>query len=130
MCKRFNLNVYGKAFTECFLHFSRYVNGTLQVSVFGINPDTNMSEHFLDISLEQNAISLLENEIILDYCYKSEIIEQLENEGILKERVRSCAIGYTIYPIYSLDIPRLENYSYMEEKMLSIAWKKGWKNYE
>ena len=121
MCKKFSLSVYNKIFTECFLHFSRYVNDDLQVSVFGIDPDTDLMGHFLDISLEQNSIELLENEIIVDHRYKPEIIEQLEDLGILKEKVRMCIINLTMYPVYSLDVPKLENYTYVEESMLCVA---------
>jgi len=121
MCKKFDLNVYGKTFTECFLHFSKYVNGDLQVSVFGIDPDTNLTGHFLDISLEQNSIELQENEIIVDHRYKPEIIDQLEDLGILKEKIDMCVINFTMYPIYSLDVPKLDNYTYVEEMMLCAA---------
>ena len=115
------MRVYGKTFVNCILHFSVYNNGNLKVSVFGMDPDTSLRGHFLDISLEQNEISLADDCIVVNNRYKPEIVEQLENLGILQERIRMCVISNTIYPVYSVNIPESENYSYIEDRELCAA---------
>jgi len=114
MCRNFNLTVYGTIFTHCFLHFSKYVNGNLQVSVFGTDPKTKLRGHFLDISLEQSTVKLEEDQIVVNTQYKPELVDQLETLGILKERIGMCAINFTLYPIYTVDIPMLSEYAYAE----------------
>lgn len=111
----FSFELYNTLFKNCFIHSSRYKNGNLQLSLFGIDPSTNEVAHFADISLDQHQ-KLKQNEIVVDYLYKPELIPQLKELGILKEQVGICPISTTLYPIYKIDLINLmQNQYYMQD---------------
>ena len=99
----FNFYLYETEFTNCFVHTSRYSNGNLQLSLFGLDPNTCEITHFADITLDQNKRKLEDNKIIVDYMFKDNFIPQLKDLGILKEQTGICVIDSAIYPIYTVD---------------------------
>lgn len=99
----FDFELYETLFKNCFIYNSRYSNGNLQLSLFGVDPATNETAHFADITLEQNSRVLKENEIVVDCKYKPTLIPQLINLGVLKEQVGVCVVKGTIYPIYTIN---------------------------
>lgn len=112
----FRFELYEKIFENCFIHSSYYKNGSIQLSLFGVDPATNQVAHFADITLEQNRKILKENEIVVDCIYKPTLIPQLKDLGILKSQTGICAINSSIYPIYTIDFSKiLENQYYMQE---------------
>ena len=112
----FSFELYETIFTNCFLHSSRYSNGDLQLSLFGIDPATNETAHFADISLEQNSKVLGEDEIVVDCKFKPTLIPQLLELGIIKNQTGICVVNNSIYPIYTIDTSKVQkNYCYAEE---------------
>ena len=112
----FNFELYETIFQNCFIHSSYYKNGNLQLSLFGLDPETNETAHFADITLDQNRKILNQNEIIVDCLYKPTLIPQLKSLGILKEQTGIFILNCTIYPIYTIDLTRvLSNQYYMQE---------------
>lgn len=108
----FNFELYEMVFENCFIHNSRYKNGNLQLSLFGIDPETNETAHFADITLDQNNRKLADDEIVVDCKYKPEMIPQLIELGILKEQTGICVLGNFIYPIYTIDLTRIGEIQY------------------
>lgn len=108
----FNFELYETKFTNCFIHSSFYASGNLQLSLFGINPELDEIAHFADITLEQNKIRLKENEIVVDFKFKSNFIPQLKSLGILQEQTGICAIGKMLYPIYTIDLNKISQRQY------------------
>ena len=115
MEKGFSFELYGEVFENCFIHCSSYKNGNLKLSLFGLDPQTNETAHFADITLNQDKL-LRENEIVVDYRFKPTLIPQLIELGILKKQVGVCVVGTTIYPIYTIDLVKIaEKQYYMQE---------------
>lgn len=115
----FNFELYEMVFENCFIHNSYYKNGNLQLSLFGINLETDEVEHFVDITLEQNRRLLKENEIIVDCKYKPTLISQLKDLGILKEQTGVFAINSTIYPIYTIDLSTVLAHQYCMQELVA-----------
>ena len=112
----FDFELYNTTFKNCFIHSSRYLNGNLQLSLFGTDPELEQITHFADITLNQNTKLLKDNEIVVDCKYKPTLIKQLKNLGILKEQVGICIIKDTFYPIYTIDFSEImENCCYLHE---------------
>lgn len=108
----FVFELYEQIYTNCFIHISKYSNGNLQLSLFGVDPELNQTSHFADITLNQNIKKLKSNEIIVNNRFKPTLIPQLENLGILKEKKGMCIINNTFYPIYTVDFSKIMEKSY------------------
>lgn len=115
----FSFELYETLFENCFIHSSRYKNGNLQLSLFGIDPKTNETAHFADITLDQNRRLLKENEIVVDCLYKPTLIPQLMTLGILKEQVGICVISGVIYPIYTIDLSKIKQKQYSMQELVA-----------
>ncbi len=108
----FDFELYEMIFTNCFINSSRYANGNLRISLFGVDPETNETAHFVDITVDAKYKKTRENEIIVDFRNKPTLIPQLINLGILKEQVGICAINSVIYPIYTIDTSKIQENQY------------------
>lgn len=108
----FSFELYEMIFENCYINTSRYQNGNLQLSLFGIDPETNEICHFTDITLDQNRKMLSENEIVVDCKDKPTLIPQLKELDILKEQVGICVVGTTLYPIYTVDLDKITEEQY------------------
>lgn len=115
--KRFELETFGTVYEKCFLYLSRYLNGNLQISVFGMNTRTNLTEHFWDITVEQNSVELQENHIVVDNYLKEELVQQLKQIGILKQYIGTYIIQGIRYPIYELDMEIVKQHTYETEEI-------------
>lgn len=115
----FSFELYEMVFENCFIHSSRYKNGNLQLSLFGIDPETNQTAHFVDITLDQNTRYLKENEIVVDCRFKPTMIPQLIDLGILKEQTGICVVNASIYPIYTIDLTRIVANQYCMQKLVA-----------
>lgn len=116
----FTFELYEMVFENCFIHSSYYKNGNLQLSLFGIDPGTNETAHFADITLEQHKTILRNNEIVVDCKYKPNLIPQLIDLGILKNQVGICVTNCSIYPIYTIDLTKVKENSY-DMQQLCVA---------
>lgn len=103
----FSFELHEKVYENCFVHSSHYKNGNVQLSLFGVDPETNEVAHFTDITLEQNRRSLHDNEIIVDCKFKPTFVLQLINLGILKDQIGIYAKNSCIYPIYTIDLSNI-----------------------
>ena len=109
----FNFELYQMVFKNCFICSSYYKNGNIRLSLFGCNPET---EHFADISLEQNKKLLKKDEIVVDTKFKPTMVTQLVNLGILKKQTGICVVNDSIYPIYTINLIKIAaNEYYMQE---------------
>ena len=115
----FCFELYGTHFTDCFIHASRYTNGNLQLSLFGVDPVINETCHLADITLEQNKNILKDSKIVVDSKYKPELIPQLIDLGILKEQTGICVINASIYPIYTIDLTRICANQYCMQELVA-----------
>lgn len=115
----FSFKLYEIEFTECFVHSSYYANGNLQLSLFGIDPETNEMAHFADITLEQNKRKLKFNEIIVDYMFKDNFIPQLKELGIIKEQTGICVVNSALYPIYTVDFSIITENQYCMQELVA-----------
>lgn len=115
----FSFELYEMVFENCFIHSSRYKNGNLQLSLFGIDPETIQTAHFADITLAQNSRSLKEDEIVVDCKYKPKMIPQLIKLGILKKQTGICVLGNCIYPIYTIDFTRIGEIKYCMQELVA-----------
>ncbi len=115
----FDFELYETLFRNCFIYSSRYSNGNLQLSLFGVDPETNQTGHFADITLNQNSKVLKENEIVVDCKYKPTFIPQLINLGVLKEQVGICVVKGTIYPIYTIDETMVVEKQYCMQNLIA-----------
>lgn len=112
----FSFNLYETLFENCFIECSKYKNGNLQLSLFGLDPKVNQTAHFADITLEQNCVNLDENEIVVNNRFRPTLIPQLKDLGILKEKIGMCIVNNIFYPIYSIDLTKIkENCYYLQE---------------
>lgn len=116
----FCFELYDIVFQNCCINTSRYVNGNLQLSLFGVDPKTNETSHFADITLDQNSKKLKEDEIVVDCIYKPTLIPQLKQLGILKKQTGICVVNSYIYPVYIVDLSKItENECYMQELVVA-----------
>lgn len=115
----FSFELYETVFENCFIFSSRYKNGNLQLSLFGVDPETNQTAHFADITLEQNRRVLKENEIVVDCRFKPTLIPQLIELGILKQQTGICVVEGSIYPIYTIDLTRLGEIQYCMQELVA-----------
>lgn len=115
----FEFELYETVFTNCFIHSSRYSNGNLKLSLFGVDSETNQMAHFVDITLEQNKRILKENEIVVDCLYKANFISQLIDLGIIKKQIGVCAIDATLYPVYTIDLDQIDERSYCLQELIA-----------
>lgn len=115
----FNFELYETLFRNCFIFTSRYLNGNLQLSLFGTDPVTNKTAHFADITLNQNSRMLRENEIVVDCKYKPTLIPQLLNLGILKKQTGICVENSAIYPVYTIDETMVNENQYCMRELIA-----------
>lgn len=115
----FNFELYEMVFENCFIYSSRYKNGNLQLSLFGVDPETNEMAHFADITLEQNKRVLRENEIVVDCKYKPTMIPQLIKLGVLKAQTGICVINSTIYPVYTINLVNVNSKEYCMQELIA-----------
>lgn len=112
----FDFYLYETLFKNCFIQCSSYINGNLQLSLYGLDPNVNQISHFADITLEQDTVKLKEYEIVVDNRFKPTFIPQLKNLGILKEQKGMCIVNDAFYPIFSIDLSKIkENCYYLKE---------------
>ena len=112
----FDFEMYETIFKNCFINCSSYTNGNLQLSLYGVDPNVEQISHFADITLEQDSVKLQENEIVVNNRFRPTLVPQLEDLGILKEKVRVCIINNTFYPIYTIDYSNvMENCYHLQE---------------
>lgn len=107
----FSFELYDMVFQNCFIHSSNYKNGNLQLSLFGVDQETNETAHLTDITLEHNKI-LRENEIVVDCKFKPTLIPQLLELGVLKSQVGTYVKKAMIYPIYTIDLSKIAEKQY------------------
>ena len=115
----FNFELYEMVFENCFIHSSYYKNGNLQLSLFGIDQNTNETAHFADITLDPKKRVLKENEIVVDCKFKPTMIPQLIDLGILKEQTGICVVNSSIYPIYTIDLTRISANQYCMQELVA-----------
>ena len=115
----FCFELYGTKFLNCFIHKSRYKNGNLQLSLFGVDPELNETCHFADITLEQNSKILSNSKIVVDAKYKPELIPQLKKLGILVEQVGLMVQNLTLYPIFTIDFSKINENCYVAEELIA-----------
>lgn len=115
----FSFELYEMIFENCFIHSSYYSNGNLQLSLFGIDPKTNETVHFTDITLNQTKRFLKDNEIVVDCKFKPTMIPQLIDLGILKEQTGICVINSSIYPIYTIDLCKISAIQYCMQELVA-----------
>lgn len=115
----FCFELYGTHFTDCFIHASRYTNGNLQLSLFGVDPVINETCHLADITLEQNKNILKDSKIVVNSKYKPELIPQLIDLGILVEQVGVFVDKNTIYPIFTIDLSKIKQNSYAQLELIA-----------
>ena len=107
----FNFELYEMVFENCFIHISYYK--------FGIDPKTNETAHFADITLDPQKQVLKENEIVVDCKFKPTMIPQLIDLGILKEQTGICVVNSSIYPIYTIDLTRISANQYCMQELVA-----------
>jgi len=103
-------------YQNCFIEYSTYLNGNLKLSLYGLDPKIKQIAHLLDITLENNKTKLPKNQIIVNHHFRPTLVKQLENLGILKEKIGMCVINNTFYPIYTINFSKvLENCYYLQD---------------
>ena len=115
----FSFELYETIFKNCFVNSSRYSNGDLQLELFGVDPTTNETEHFADITLEQNVRSLRDDEIVVDCRFKPTLIPQLIDLGIIKDQTGVCVVDNNIYPIYTVNLIKVQENSYCTHELIA-----------
>lgn len=115
----FKFELYEMVFSNCFIHSSYYKNGNLKLSLFGVNPKTNETEDFADITLEQDKQLLKENEIVVDCKFKPTMINQLVDLGILKEQTGICVVNSSIYPIFTIDFTGINTNQFCVQELVA-----------
>ena len=109
----FDLEMYETQFKNCFIEYSNYKNGDLKLSLYGTDPELNQTAHFADITLEQDLVTLQDDEIVVNNLFRPTLIPQLKKLGILKELIKSGIKGNGIYPIYKIDFSKIaQKYCY------------------
>lgn len=115
----FDLEMYETLFKDCFIEYSTYQNGDLQLSLYGVDSNINETAHFADITVEQNLVQLQDDEIVVNNRFKPTLVKQLEKLGILKEKVRNCVIQNAFYPIYKIDFSKVIEKCYCLEELVA-----------
>jgi hypothetical protein len=115
----FNLELYGETFKNCFIESSLYKNGNLCLSLYGLDSNVNQTSHFADITLNQNVVDLTDDTIIVDNKFKPTLVPQLEELGILAEKIKMCIIDNVFYPIYKIDFSKVNSQRYYENELLA-----------
>ena len=116
----FDFEMYETVFKNCFIEYSEYNNGNLQLSLYGIDPKTEQVSHFADITLNPKTVRLEEDEIIVNNRFRPNFVSQLERLGVLKEKVCMCIVNNVFYPIYLINFKKVkENCYYLQE--LAVA---------
>ena len=115
----FTFELYEMIFKNCFIHSSIYKNGNLQLSLFGVDPETNETAHFADITLDQNRKILNKDEVVVDCKFKPTLIPQLKKLGILKEQVGVCPMDSMLYPIYTINIGKKNASQYCMQELVA-----------
>lgn len=115
----FSFELYDVIYKNCFIHSSRYKNGNLQLSLFGNDPATNETSHFTDITLEKHNKVLGENEIVVDCKYNTTLIPQLKELGILKNQIGICIVNSSIYPIYTINLIKINEKCYCRQELIA-----------
>lgn len=115
----FDFELYETLFKNCFVHSSSYTNGSLKLSLFGVDPKVDETAHFADITLEQNKRTLKDNEIVVDCKFKPTLIPQLKKLKILKDQVGVCVIGNTFYPIYTINLTKSNRNCYCMQELVA-----------
>ncbi len=115
----FDFELYETLYKNCFIECSSYANGNLQLSLYGLDPEVEQVSHFADITLDQDEVSLQENEIVVNDLFKPCLVSQLEKLGVLKEKVRMCIIKRIFYPIYTIDFSKVEENSYYLKELVA-----------
>lgn len=115
----FSFECYNNIYQNCFIHRSKYPNGNLQLSLFGMDFTIGEVVHFADITLEQNSRILAKNEIIIDCKFKPEFVPQLIELGILKEQVGTYIANYMFYPIYTVDFEKINEKEYAMHELVA-----------
>ena len=105
-------------YKNCFIESSRYQNGNLQLSLFGIDPKINANAHILDITLENNEVILPKDQIIVDCFYRPTLIAQLKELGIIQQQTGICVIGLKFYPIYTINFTEVAEKQYWMHELL------------
>lgn len=115
----FSFECYDTIYEKCFIHRSKYSNGNLQLSLFGIDLAIGDVAHFADITLEQNIRELAKNEIIVDCKFKPTFVPQLIELGILKEQVGIYVANSMFYPIYTVDFEKINEKEYALQNLVA-----------
>ena len=115
----FCFECYNTVYNNCFIHRSRYADGSLQLSLFGTYYLTGDTTHFADITLNQNRIKLAKNEIIVDCKFKPSFVPQLVELGILKEQVSTYIANNMFYPIYTVDLEKINEKGYVVRNLVA-----------
>ena len=115
----FCFKIYETVFKDCFILSSKYSNGNLQLSLFGVDPAINETAHIADITLNQSRYLLKDNKIIVDCRYKQDFIPQLVALKVLKKQVGTCVFKNCIYPIYTIDLNKIEQCSYKMQELVA-----------
>lgn len=116
----FSFELYDVIYKNCFIHSSRYKkNGNLQLSLFGNDPATNEISHFTDITLENHNKVLGEDEIVVDCKYKPTLITQLKELGVLKKQIGICLANSSIYPIYTINLIKVNEKCYCKQELIA-----------
>lgn len=115
----FNFELYEMIYENCFINRSRYDNGNLQLSLYGLNPETAQTENFVDITLNQNERALRENEIVVDCKSKPTLIPQLKDLGILNTQIGVCNVDNTLYPIYTANFAKVNENEYCMQELIA-----------
>ena len=115
----FDLEMYETLFKDCFIEYSTYQNGDLQLSLYGVDSNINETAHFADITVEQNLVQLQDDEIVVNNRFKPTLVKQLEKLGILKEKVRDCVIQNAFDPIYKIDFSKVIEKCYCLEELVA-----------
>lgn len=115
----FNFELYEEVFTNCFIEINKYLSGYLQLSLYGRDPKTNEIAHFTEITLDQNSIELKDDEVVVDNTYKPNFVSQLVDLGILKDRTGDCVINHAIFPVYTVDLKKINKMQYCMPKLMA-----------
>lgn len=115
----FDFEIYGTVFKNCFIEVSRYVNGNLQLSLYGHDPDIRQITHLIDITLDQNIKQLPSNQIIVNDRFNPTLVSQLKDLGILKDKLDVCIINNHFYSIYSFDFSKVEENCYYLQELVA-----------
>ena len=115
----FEIELYGEIFKNCFIECSSYKNGNLQLSLYGLDNQTNQIAHLADITLNQDKIYLTDDTIIVDNKFNPTLVPQLKQLGIITDKIRMCIINNVFYPIYKLDFSKINSRKYYMQNLVA-----------